>query len=533
MEISVVIPVYNVYEWMDECFESIHSQTFTDFEVILINDGSTDGSEKKCMEWAQRDERFRVITQKNTGPSIARNNGIKKAKGKYLSFIDADDWVDKNFLKKLYEAAVMYNADIVECDVYRVDNRTKEKIYHNCSGNMGMDYSKSEHMKYGHSAIWKCLFRRELFEKYQVQFPNCHSEAKAIYPLLLALSQKTVNVKEALYYYRRFRENSLTAKPRTNNGDELAIGLRAFDALVEGFKKNNIFEEYEKLLQEIVTYKLSDMLAMSFYRREKEIYFSLVKQYREYLIQKFPNVKSDSYITWGGYNLNRVLWNMNILHDAYCRFNFSSLISVMTPVAEKINYTHKNAYRRIMLDRDIKSSFWQILEETKPQYLIMDFIEERFDILEFKTMYITKSDAFDTAETSLAEMKVISRKSEECTQLWKDSCKRFVEKITVDYPNVKIVLVKNFLCENYGDVTYSKKYENLEEIREINELLGKYYDFFEENCSNAIVVEASKCEPYMTDVDYEYGNLPSHLNEIVNRKIALQIEKALSDSRYV
>ena len=82
--VSIIIPVYNVYEWLDECLESVMNQTFDNFEVILINDGSTDGSDKKCEEWEKKDCRIRYISKKNEGLSLTRNLGLREAKGSML-----------------------------------------------------------------------------------------------------------------------------------------------------------------------------------------------------------------------------------------------------------------------------------------------------------------------------------------------------------------------------------------------------------------------------------------------------------------
>ena len=97
--ISIIIPVYNVSEWLDQCLESVVNQTFSDFEVILIDDGSTDGSGQKCREWAEKDCRIRLISKSNEGPSKARNLGLQKAVGTYLAFLDADDWIDSRYLE--------------------------------------------------------------------------------------------------------------------------------------------------------------------------------------------------------------------------------------------------------------------------------------------------------------------------------------------------------------------------------------------------------------------------------------------------
>ncbi|SET94870.1 Glycosyltransferase involved in cell wall bisynthesis [Lacrimispora sphenoides] len=524
MKVSVIVPVYNVYDWLDACMESIVNQSFRDFEIILIEDGSTDGSDLKCEEWAKSDQRVKVLKQKNSGPSIARNKGMKVAKGEYLSFIDSDDWVDKDFLKKMYDAASQNDADMVECDVYRVDDRTGERTYRVCSGNLGQLYTAREHMKYGYTAIWKCLVRKELFLKYEIEFPDCHSEAKAIYPLLLALSNKIINVSEGLYFYRRFRKDSLTAKPRQNNGDEFAIGIRAFDALLQGFIKNGIYQKYSSVLEETVKFKLSDMLAATFYRRDKDEYKQLVGSYQTYIAQKFPDSLDYTYATVGGYNLNRILWNMNMLHNPYCRFNFSSLIGIMHPINEKLKFYHKNKYRMMMICRDFYSEFWDVMKEESPQYLCMDFIEERFDVIQYKDSYITKSDAFDGADFHLTGMHILSRRSKECMDLWKKSCIDFIYKLQTEYPTTKIILIKTFLCEQYGSNMVREDYPNHLDIREMNRILEAYYQFFANKCPSVTVIEVAGSELYFTDENYEYGKLPSHLNDLTNREIAAKIE---------
>jgi len=524
MKISVIVPVYNVYDWLDTCMESIVNQSFQDFEIILVEDGSTDGSDLKCEEWKKKDRRIKILKQKNSGPSIARNKGIKEAKGEYLSFIDSDDWVDRDFLKKLYDAASRNNADMAECDVYRVDDRTGERTYRVCSGSLGQLYTAKEHMKYGYTPIWKCLVRKELFIKNEIEFPDCHCEAKAIYPLLLALSNKIINVNEGLYFYRRFRKDSLTAKPRKNNGDESAIGLRAFDALLQGFIKNGIYQKYGSVLEEIVKYKLSDMLSATFYRREKDEYKRLVESYQAYIIQRFSDSPGYTYAVIGGYNLNKILCNMNILHNPYCRFNFSSLIGIMHPLEEKLEIYHKNKYRMMMIWRDVYSEFWDIMKEKPPQYLCMDFIEERFDVIRYKDSYITKSDAFDGVNILLDGMRVLSRKNKECTDLWKESCLNFIYKLKTEYPFTKIILIKNFLCEQYGSNEGKEYYSNYLEIREMNQILEEYYQFFTENYSDVALIESAESELYFTDESYEYGKLPSHVNDLVNREIAAKIE---------
>ncbi len=115
--ISVIVPVYNAGDFIAECIESILAQTVNDFELILIDDGSSDDSAGICDEYRQKDPRVRVIHKKNEGPSSARNEGLEKARGKYICFIDSDDSVRIDFLEKLYNVLTADKADMVLCDI--------------------------------------------------------------------------------------------------------------------------------------------------------------------------------------------------------------------------------------------------------------------------------------------------------------------------------------------------------------------------------------------------------------------------------
>ncbi|MCI8550027.1 MAG: glycosyltransferase family 2 protein [Lachnospiraceae bacterium] len=525
--VSVIVPVYNVSPWLDECMESVVNQTFSDFEVILVDDGSTDDSGDKCERWEEKDRRIKVIHKENEGPSKARNLGIQEAKGTYLVFLDGDDWLDSRFLELLYGSVTETDADMAECDVYRVNSETGTKTYRVCSGDMGCQYSKKERMKYGYTSIWKCMFKKEIFVKNGIVFPDCHSEARAVYALLVAVSNRVESVTRALYYYRVLRKGSLTAKPRSSGEDENTIGIQALAILLQNFKNTGLYEPYEKTLQEIVKLKLSDLLSMFFYRKEKSDYLKLAGNYRSFIRKMFPDALDYRYITWGGYNLNRIVSYMNFLHDPYGRFNFSSLISLMNPVEGEFSWRHKNRYREIMVRREIRNQFWDILEEMAPHYLILDFIEERFDIAVFGNGYLTISDAFDGTEGLSANGEIIGRETEGCRQLWEQSCKQFIGRLEKQCPSMGIILVKNYLSEKMGDIYSQEEYPNLEEIRRVNRILKGYYDYFERNCKAVKVVEASKGRLYFTDRQYEYGAIPSHLNEIVNREIAGMVERCM------
>mgnify|MGYP002423866479 CR=1 FL=1 len=526
--ISMIIPVYNVRECLDECMTSVVDQTFQDFEIILIDDGSTDGSAEKCDEWAKRDGRVVCVHKRNEGLSKTRNLGLHMAKGEYVSFVDSDDWLDTTFLEKLYNMARMNSADIAECDFYRYNDKTGEKTVRPCGGCMGVSYSREEYLVYGNTAIWKCLIRKDLMESNGIEFPDCHSPARAVYGLMAVLANKIVNVREPLYYYRRFRSDSLTEKPQIRSDKDSIMGIQAMRILLDNFKKRGLYTQYASWLERAVKYKLSDLLAATFTRRDREEYSAYYKAYHFFLEQSFPGSGNDVYVNLGGYNLNRIVWNMNLLHNPYCRFNFSSIISIMHPASEQTGCRHRNKYREVMLRRDLQSSFFAVLEEMRPRYLIMDFLEERFDIVQLADGgYITKSDAYEGGELDIDIERIISRFSPVCQDLWQSSCRAFIKKLRQYIEPGNIILVRNHLSEKVGDLERQVYYDNLEEIQSVNRLLDTYYDYFCEQCPETQKIETRGRIRYFTDQMYEYGAVPPHLNDLANREIAEEIENII------
>ena len=116
-KVSIIIPVYNVESYLRRCLDSVVNQTLKDIEIILVNDGSTDGSLAICEEYAKNDDRIKIITRKNGGLSAARNTGLDNATSEYIGFIDSDDWVDTNFFENLYNTAIEKNCDVAFGDI--------------------------------------------------------------------------------------------------------------------------------------------------------------------------------------------------------------------------------------------------------------------------------------------------------------------------------------------------------------------------------------------------------------------------------
>ncbi|MBQ1358691.1 MAG: glycosyltransferase family 2 protein [Oscillospiraceae bacterium] len=531
--VSLIVPVYNVEGYIDQCLQSISAQTYPEIEIILINDGSTDGSLQKCNEWKLKDSRISVIDKRNEGVSVSRNLGIEVSRGEVIGFIDPDDWIESTYVEKLLAALEKEEAEYAECDIWRYDNRTGKKIYRSCGSRMGVPYTLREHMKYGPTASYKALSRRSLWERYSIRFPSCSFESPAVYPLILALSRKTAYVPEALYYYRRFREDSLIENGYANRdgSPNNTLAIEAMDFLVSEFKRCGIYKNYAEDLEGIIKYRFSDILAMQFHRKSECDFKELVGNYRKYLERAFPEGNNSRYLLFGGYNLNRILLHTDMLEDPYCRFNFSSIISLLNRRdGDGIRFTHRNRYREIMLNRESDQAFWDVLAEIRPDYLFMDLIEERFNILLHEGSYYTVSDAFEGSDHSSLSGTIICRSSEECAALWRKAFFSFVQGVSQVSPDTQIIVIEDYLSERVGDIDRTYQFEEIDEIRSTNKMLRDCYRYIRSDYGQIAVIRVEDIGHYFTDEKYEYGAIPSHLNEIVNQEIAIRIERIISRS---
>ena len=530
VEISIILPVYNVEGYIDQCMESIVHQSFRDFEALLVNDGSTDGSLAKCREWELRDNRIRVIEKPNGGVSSARNCGIEQARGTYLAFVDPDDWIDERYPEILHARAVETGADFVECDLWRYSNRSGNKIHRYCGQRMGVPYTLSEHMKYGPTASYKAISRRSLWIDNDIRFPSCAFESPAIYALVLALANRVEYIPEPLYYYRRFRENSLieTAYAHKDGSANNTLGVEAMEHLVKAFDAHGLSGRYADDLPGIVVYGLNDILAMQHPRKTPEYFAALVSNYRQFVGGFLPSAYNEPYLTWGGYNLDKICQDISALHDPSCRFNFSSLISLLGPKGEAPVIRHKNRYRELMLEHEANLDFFDVLEARQPACIVLDLIEERHDIIEWEGRYLTLSDALEGAEgIELDACRVILRQSEECERLFAEAAHLFAEELHCRLPECRVIVVENYLATHVGDRSHKEEFEDVDGIRNTNAHLLACYDVFCNEVSEAIRIPAYQCEDYFTDAGYEYGAVPSHLNAIVNQRIAALVEGEL------
>lgn len=203
--ISVVVPVYNVEKYLQKCIDSIINQTYKKIEIILVNDGSTDNSLSICNEYKKTDSRIQVIDKKNGGLSSARNVGIKFSKGKYICFVDADDYLEHNFVEKLYNKIINNKCDISICNfVYDFENGKSKIRYNNSLENYLMNSSEAilqlNNYKYFDMSACSKMFKKELFS--DIRFPEGKfCEDYYVMYLLFDKADKIVYFCDPLYHY--------------------------------------------------------------------------------------------------------------------------------------------------------------------------------------------------------------------------------------------------------------------------------------------------------------------------------------------
>lgn len=196
--VSIVVPVYNSEKYLKKCLESIKNQSLKDFECILVDDGSTDSSGTICDSFVAEDERFSVIHLKNGGVSRARNEGIKRAKGEYIGFVDSDDWVDPELFETLWQDAKKKSAEIAVCRIHEIFSDVKN-IEMNASQAIVCMFSEDGF----HGYSMNKLVKRELFD-YQLYDENlrCYEDLVIFYLLFSRCSKIVWNDKPLYHYFR-------------------------------------------------------------------------------------------------------------------------------------------------------------------------------------------------------------------------------------------------------------------------------------------------------------------------------------------
>ena len=226
-EISIIVPVYNVEKYLENCIESILNQTFKDFELILVDDGSTDNSSKICDIYEKKDSRIKVIHKNNGGLSSARNAGLDIACGKYVGFVDSDDYIHYQMYEKLYSQIIKNKADISICGFQKVKEFEKgllstHKFYEKVELFNNIEALEQLYCKYSTEFVvsWNKLYIKTLFKDIKFKEGAIHEDEFIIHQLLYKVNKVVYN-NEKLYFYLQRKGSIVNSEAKVYQIDKI------------------------------------------------------------------------------------------------------------------------------------------------------------------------------------------------------------------------------------------------------------------------------------------------------------------------
>ena len=265
-EISIIVPIYKVEKYLNECIDSILAQTFTDFELILVDDGSPDNCPALCDAAAKRDSRVRVIHKTNGGVSTARNAGLDAAQGNWIGFVDPDDTIDRMFYEKMFCAAKQTGAEMAVCNILRMkENKALDSYQEHCLKDEVLSREEIVHriQLLPFRLVMTRLCRREVFEG--VRFPDGKNYEDAFTtPDVLEHVTKAACVAEPLYQYRLRPESIMRAAVTLKNMEEIHANYVLFQYTMK-YRKYD-----EACLQYTVTKRIFRSLKKNLSPKDRE-----------------------------------------------------------------------------------------------------------------------------------------------------------------------------------------------------------------------------------------------------------------------
>lgn len=246
--VSIIIPIYNLADYLPQCLDSVQGQSYENIQVLLVNDGSTDASLAICQEYARRDSRFQVIDKANSGVSDSRNQALDRSEGKYIQFLDGDDWLTPDATETLVHTAESTGADLVLAHFYRVaDERMAPRGHIKKEKVLTRQEFAEEMMKapanYYYGVLWNKLYRRSIIEAHRLRFDSQVNWCEDfLFNLEYIERVRLVSaVPRPVYYYRK-RENSLVTS-QASMRRTIAMKIQTFDSYKELYQKLDLYEE--------------------------------------------------------------------------------------------------------------------------------------------------------------------------------------------------------------------------------------------------------------------------------------------------
>ncbi len=304
--VSIIIPIYNVEKYLEQCIKSLINQTYRNLEIILINDGSTDKSTKICEKYKNQDNRIVFINKKNGGAASAKNEGLKIAKGDYITFVDSDDFIEPDMIEYMVNTIKKYNSDIIQCsftnlykntEKFKQDKIIEQKI-------TSKDFLELFLTKWDSSLFWNKLFKREVIENVFFKEGRCIDDEFFTYKCVI--NSKSIVTSNKIVYNYRMRKSGVMK----SESSQKQILKDRVDYLYERYKLvRTLYKDLDKdFLEHLLTYYL--IISKDYYVDERlldymknnlksikgKIITSNIDIRIKMQIFKFMMTKSDKYI---------------------------------------------------------------------------------------------------------------------------------------------------------------------------------------------------------------------------------------------
>lgn len=284
--VSVITPVYNVEMYLDTCIKSILRQSFSDFELILIDDGSTDNSLSICSAYANKDRRIHVLTQTNHGQAFARNRGIDYSHGDYLAFVDSDDYIHPQYLEILVSNLKKHQANIAICSFIKGDKRNYKWEHFCCDDESCCKYNGKSFLRESIEknsnkiwVLWDKLFRKDCFKQIRLPENRIYEDNAVVYKLLYSANY-VVDVDLSLYYYYE-NSNGTTELASPDKKLDWLLVLDEMAAFFYDKKEVELYNKYRKQYLQDALFLYKQMVdCMPNASKTKELKENIIKRYK-------------------------------------------------------------------------------------------------------------------------------------------------------------------------------------------------------------------------------------------------------------
>lgn len=292
IKVSVIVPVYNVEKFIDKCLDSLVKQSLKEIEIIVVNDGTKDNSQKIIDKYVKKyPDKIKSYIKENGGQGSARNYGLKKTTGEYIGYVDSDDFVEKDMYKKLYNKAKENNYDIVVCGNYNVSEDYQNKNIDAFINNYNTDL---ENIFFGKMAVWNKIYKRDILIKNKLEFKEKVWYEDLAFTLKAIMNSNTFAfIDEPLYDYL-IREGSTMNNSNVQRNLEILDAFNDILSYIQHNKKEEYFNKIEFLAIDHIY--ISAIVRVLKADSDKNIKKETIEKLINYMNKNFPNYKSNKYI---------------------------------------------------------------------------------------------------------------------------------------------------------------------------------------------------------------------------------------------